>query len=196
MSQPTIIKRLCECLQVLEGLNQTDKRLPPFCAGKTMHQIFEHWAAEGPDRPCLIYEGQQLSYGEANARANQLAHHLIALGVTPGSSVGVMMERSFGASFCSHRAFCMSACVMRCDYPACLRARADAREVHVPVAGLVQKHCWGVCSLLQLSRQKKPCPQCDAGRKHDVCLRGFKAIEIASCQMPARFWCCFAMGIA
>ncbi len=63
-----------------------------------MHQIFEHWAAEGPQRPCLIFEGQQLSYGEVNARANQLAHHLTALGVTPGSSVGVMMERSFGTS--------------------------------------------------------------------------------------------------
>ena len=62
-----------------------------------MHQIFEHWAAEGPARPCLIFDGQQLTYGEVDARANQLAHHLIALGVTPGSSVGVMMERSFGA---------------------------------------------------------------------------------------------------
>ncbi|KAK9853881.1 hypothetical protein WJX84_005540 [Apatococcus fuscideae] len=80
---------------VLEGFNWTQQPLPPFCRAKTMDQILEHWAAEGPGRPCLIFEGQQLSYGEVDGRANQLAHHLIALGVTPGSSVGVMMERSF-----------------------------------------------------------------------------------------------------
>ena len=87
---------LCDQLQVLEGFNWTQQPLPPFCRAKTMDQILEHWAAEGPGRPCLIFEGQQLSYGEVDGRANQLAHHLIALGVTPGSSVGVMMERSFG----------------------------------------------------------------------------------------------------
>ena len=35
-----------------------------------------------------------LSYGELDKRTNQLAHHLIALGVGPEVPVGVMMERS------------------------------------------------------------------------------------------------------
>ena len=35
-----------------------------------------------------------LSYSELNARANQLAHHLIELGVQPDTLVAVMMERS------------------------------------------------------------------------------------------------------
>ena len=39
-------------------------------------------------------QGATLSYGELDKRANQLAHHLIALGVGPEVPVGVMMERS------------------------------------------------------------------------------------------------------
>ena len=39
-------------------------------------------------------QGSKLSYAELEVRANQLAHHLIALGVGPELPVGVMMERS------------------------------------------------------------------------------------------------------
>ena len=39
-------------------------------------------------------QGEVLSYGELDKRANQLAHHLVALGVGLEVPVGVMMERS------------------------------------------------------------------------------------------------------
>ena len=39
-------------------------------------------------------QGEVLSYGELDQRANRLAHRLIALGVGPEVPVGVMMERS------------------------------------------------------------------------------------------------------
>ena len=40
------------------------------------------------------FGGEQLSYGELNARANRLAHHLRALGVGPDARVAICVERS------------------------------------------------------------------------------------------------------
>jgi len=42
----------------------------------------------------LVFEGVELSYGELNGRANQLAHYLRELGVGADTAVGVLMERS------------------------------------------------------------------------------------------------------
>ena len=41
-----------------------------------------------------LLQGETMSYGELDERANQLAHHLIALGVGAEVPVGVMMLRS------------------------------------------------------------------------------------------------------
>ncbi|MDP9901730.1 non-ribosomal peptide synthetase [Variovorax ginsengisoli] len=51
-------------------------------------------AAERPDAVALVFGDEQLSYGELNARANRLAHRLIALGVKPEMKVGIAVERS------------------------------------------------------------------------------------------------------
>jgi amino acid adenylation domain-containing protein len=55
---------------------------------------FERQAAVRPDRPAVVFDGDQLSYGELNRRANQLARHLHERGVGGGSLVGVGLERS------------------------------------------------------------------------------------------------------
>jgi uncharacterized repeat protein (TIGR03803 family) len=47
-----------------------------------------------PESVALLFEQQRLSYREMNARANQVAHHLRALGVRPEVAVGICMERS------------------------------------------------------------------------------------------------------
>ena len=52
-------------------------------------------AAKSPDRRCLCYEGEWLSYGEVAARVSAGAARLAALGVGPGVVVGVMLDRSF-----------------------------------------------------------------------------------------------------
>ena len=60
----------------------------------TVHALVERQAARSPDDIAVIYEGEQLSFAELDRRANQLAHHLRAAGVRPGSFVGVFVERS------------------------------------------------------------------------------------------------------
>ncbi|MBF0213632.1 MAG: AMP-binding protein, partial [Magnetococcales bacterium] len=50
--------------------------------------------ARTPTAPALSFGETPLTYETLNARANQLAHHLIALGVEPGTLVGISLERS------------------------------------------------------------------------------------------------------
>ncbi|PHM65631.1 Amino acid adenylation [Xenorhabdus stockiae] len=66
----------------------------PYPQDKTLPQLFEAQAAQHPDSIAIIFEDQSISYGELNARANQLAHHLIALGVRPDDRVAICLERS------------------------------------------------------------------------------------------------------
>jgi len=60
----------------------------------TIGEVFELQAECRPAASALESQGQQLSYAELNERANQLAHHLVSLGVGPEAVVGVMVERS------------------------------------------------------------------------------------------------------
>uniref|UniRef100_UPI00210A509E condensation domain-containing protein n=1 Tax=Massilia sp. YIM B04103 TaxID=2963106 RepID=UPI00210A509E len=60
-----------------------------------VHRLFEKLAASQPESCALLFDDASLSYGELNARANGLAHHLIQLGVRPESKVGIALERSF-----------------------------------------------------------------------------------------------------
>ena len=57
-------------------------------------QMIAEQARKNPDQVALIFEEQQLSYGELNQRANQLAQHLQSLGVGPEVLVGLCVERS------------------------------------------------------------------------------------------------------
>jgi len=59
-----------------------------------IHQLFEQQAALRPEATAVVFEEQSLSYGELDARANQLAHELIALGVQPDDRVAICVERS------------------------------------------------------------------------------------------------------
>ena len=60
-----------------------------------LHQLFEAQVERTPEAVAVIFEGEHLSYGNLNKRANRVAHQLISLGVGPESLVGVYLERSF-----------------------------------------------------------------------------------------------------
>jgi amino acid adenylation domain-containing protein len=59
-----------------------------------VHQLFETQAARTPDIAAVVFEGKSLTYAELDRRSTQLAHHLIQLGATPDSLVGICLERS------------------------------------------------------------------------------------------------------
>ena len=77
--------------QLLVEWNDTSADYP---RDQSIHQLFEAQAARTPEAIAVVWEGGELSYGELNARANRLAHHLMALGVGPETLVGVCLERS------------------------------------------------------------------------------------------------------
>ncbi|MDQ2066225.1 LLM class flavin-dependent oxidoreductase [Xinfangfangia sp. CPCC 101601] len=60
-----------------------------------LHTAFEAQVARTPDAPALVFEDQSLSYAALNARANRAAHRLVAMGVTPGTLVGLCARRGF-----------------------------------------------------------------------------------------------------
>ncbi len=59
-------------------------------------QLFETQVAQRPEAIALELADQQLSYGQLEIRANQLAHHLIAQGVRPETLVGLCVDRTIG----------------------------------------------------------------------------------------------------
>ena len=59
-----------------------------------IHNLFEKQVEETPEAIAAEFEGEQLTYADLNARANQLAHHLRSLGVAPGVRVGLCLEHS------------------------------------------------------------------------------------------------------
>ncbi|WP_035796832.1 non-ribosomal peptide synthetase [Kitasatospora mediocidica] len=75
---------------VLEEWNDTAR---PDVPG-SVSELFAARAAEAPDAVAVLFEGAATPYRELNARANRLAHHLIARGVGPGDLVAVALPRS------------------------------------------------------------------------------------------------------
>jgi amino acid adenylation domain-containing protein len=61
---------------------------------RLVHRLFEAQVRERPDAVAVVFEAEQLTYRQLDARANQLAHYLRRHGVGPDTLVGVCMERS------------------------------------------------------------------------------------------------------
>jgi amino acid adenylation domain-containing protein len=76
--------------QLLVQWNDTATPYPTCC----LHELVEQQTRATPDAIAVEFEGEGLTYAELDARANQLAHHLIGLGVGPDVLVGICIERS------------------------------------------------------------------------------------------------------
>ena len=75
---------------ILRDWNDTGHAL----AAATLPDLFAAQAARSPAAVAVVFEDERLGYGELEGRANQLAHHLRALGVGAESVVGLCVERS------------------------------------------------------------------------------------------------------
>lgn len=77
-------------------LHEWNQTAAPFPENKCLHSLFEVWAAAKPDAPAIMHRGDALTYAEVNERANQIAHHLIAIGVEIEDPVVLYMNRHSG----------------------------------------------------------------------------------------------------
>ncbi|MEX5542834.1 amino acid adenylation domain-containing protein, partial [Pseudomonas poae] len=75
---------------LLRAFNATARDFP---RGQTLHGAFEVQAERQPQAVAVQQDGESLTYQQLNQRANQLAHHLLALGVQPDDRVAICCRR-------------------------------------------------------------------------------------------------------
>ncbi|BAQ82056.1 non-ribosomal peptide synthase/polyketide synthase [Pseudomonas sp. St29] len=77
--------------QILALWDRTDSGFP---ATRLVHELVADRARETPEAVAVIFDTQQLTYGELDRSANRLARALIARGVGPEVRVAIAMPRS------------------------------------------------------------------------------------------------------
>ncbi|RSM36803.1 non-ribosomal peptide synthetase [Amycolatopsis balhimycina DSM 5908] len=79
-----------ELRRMLDDWNDTDLDAPL----STLPELFAARVREAPDAVALVFEDEQLTYAELDARANRLAHVLIGRGAGPERVVALVVPRS------------------------------------------------------------------------------------------------------
>ena len=77
--------------QLLYEWNATETEIP---ANLCIHHLFEAQVERSPQSSAVVLNDRKVSYGELNARANQLARYLMERGVGPDALVGIFVDRS------------------------------------------------------------------------------------------------------
>ena len=76
--------------RVLHEFNDTASSI---VSDQLIHELFEEQVERTPDALAVVYEGASLTYGELNAKANQMARYLRKQGAQIGEYVPVLMPR-------------------------------------------------------------------------------------------------------
>ncbi|CRM28925.1 Gramicidin S synthase II [Pseudomonas sp. 31 R 17] len=74
-------------------LREFNATVHDFPRGHTLHGAFEVQAERQPAAVAVMQDGVALTYQQLNQRANQLAHHLLGLGVQPDDRVAICCRR-------------------------------------------------------------------------------------------------------
>ncbi len=97
LSDPTVtcgqVKMLPE-EELMQLMQWSKGRRTEAPAEHTIHQLFEYQVALKPQHLALTHLGEQVSYRQLNAHANQVAHMLLASDVRVGEPVGIALPRS------------------------------------------------------------------------------------------------------
>jgi amino acid adenylation domain-containing protein/non-ribosomal peptide synthase protein (TIGR01720 family) len=80
-----------ECQRSLVEWNKTEANYP---RNLCINELFEAQVERTPHNVAVVFGNEQLTYGELNCHANQVAHYLRTLGVGPEVHIGICMERS------------------------------------------------------------------------------------------------------
>lgn len=80
-----------ESQQLLVEWNKTDAAYPE---QDCIHHLIQQQVGRTPQAIAVSFGTQQLTYQELDARANQVARHLLKLGVKPDDLVGIYIDRS------------------------------------------------------------------------------------------------------
>jgi len=62
-----------------------------------LQHLLSESAARNPDALAVRFQSEALTYGELDAKSNQLAHALIEAGVAPGDRVGIHLDKSLAS---------------------------------------------------------------------------------------------------
>jgi amino acid adenylation domain-containing protein len=77
-----------------QQLNKWNRSLPSEPETKGVCGLFEQWADRTPQAAAAFFQNNQLTYGELNRRANQLAHHLLDLRIGREKTVAICLEQT------------------------------------------------------------------------------------------------------
>lgn len=80
-----------EYQQIVDTWNNTQVNSPQ---PSQIQQFIEQHATHNPGCVAVVDNAKQLTYGELDRKANQLAHYLQTFGVGPNTPVGLVLERS------------------------------------------------------------------------------------------------------